>query len=273
MTAWICATCANQHADTATPPAVCAICADERQWVPPSGQVWTSLAELAAGGSRSEVAEVEPDLLGVGVTPKLGIGQRALVVRAGGAALLWDPPGFLDAAAVAAVRSFCGGLTAVSASHPHFYGVAVEWAHAFDAPILLPAADEGWLMRPDPAVRRWSGTLELAEGLTLVQCGGHFDGSAVVHWAAGAGGRGALLVGDTVLVTPGQDRVSFMRSPPNMLPLPAPAVRAVVDTFDERPYDRIHGGWWTTTVHRDAPAVVARSADRYLAWLTASSTG
>jgi hypothetical protein len=35
--------------------------------------------------------------------------------------LLWDPSGFIDDAAVAAVRS-AGGLAFVTASHPHFYG-------------------------------------------------------------------------------------------------------------------------------------------------------
>ena len=268
MTAWICATCAHQHADTEHPPGVCAICADERQWVPPEGQQWTSLTELAASGHRTEVAEVEPGLLGIGVTPKLGIGQRALVVRTGAGALLWDPPGFLDDAAIAAVRD-AGGLSAVSASHPHFYGVAVEWSRAFDVPVLLPEADRGWLMRPDGAVRRWSGELEVLPGVTLVQTGGHFDGSAVVHWAQGADGRGALLVGDTVLVTPGLDRVGFMRSPPNLLPLPAPDVRAVVAALDRFAYDRIHAGWWGSVVDHDARRVVHRSAERYLQWLGA----
>ena len=28
-------------------------------------------------------------------------------------------------------------------------------------------------------------------GVTLIQCGGHFPGSAVVHWAGGAAGAGA----------------------------------------------------------------------------------
>lgn len=269
MTAWICVTCGNQHADTPSPPTVCAICTDERQWVPPSGQRWTSLADLAAAGHGCEVAEVEPGLVGIGVTPKVGIGQRALVVRTDAGALLWDPPGFLDDAAVAAVRD-AGGLDAISASHPHFYGVAVEWSRAFGGvPILLPEADADWLMRPDAAVRWWSGAREVLPGVTLVQCGGHFDGSAVVHWAGGAGGRGAMLVGDTVLVTPGCDRVAFMRSFPNFLPLPAARVRRVVETLARYPYDRIHGGWWSTTVATDAPAVVAASAESYLAWLGA----
>ena len=269
MTAWICVTCGNQHADTPSPPVVCAICADERQWVPPDGQRWTSLPELGVAGHATEVAEVEPGLTGIGVAPRVGIGQRALVVRTAGGALLWDPPGFLDDAAVAAMWE-AGGLSAISASHPHFYGVAVEWSRAFDGvPILLPEADRGWLMRPDPAVRRWTEELEVLPGVTLVRCGGHFDGSAVVHWAGGAGGRGALLVGDTVLVTPGLDRVGFMRSPPNFLPLPAPAVHRVVETLERRTYDRIHGGWWSTTIATGARDVVRASARRHVEWLGA----
>lgn len=271
MTAWICATCANQHADTPEPPAVCAVCADERQWVPPSGQRWTSLPELAAAGHRSDVREVEPGLLGIGVAPQLAIGQRALLVQTPAGNLLWDPPGFLDDAAVAAVRG-AGGLAGIAASHPHFYGVMVEWSRAFSgAPLLLPEADAQWLMRPDEAVRTWSDTLEVLPGVTLVQCGGHFAGSAVVHWAAGAGWRGALLVGDTIMVTPGQDRVSFIRSAPNYLPLPHDEVSRVLAAIAPYAYDRIYGGWWERVLHADARRVVRESADRYAAWLSGAA--
>ena len=39
-------------------------------------------------------------------------------------------------------------------------------------------------MRPDPAVRFWSGeTHELGGGLTLIRCGGHYEGGQVLHWA------------------------------------------------------------------------------------------
>ena len=33
-----------------------------------------------------------------------------------------------------------------------------------------------------------------------VRCGGHFAGSTVLHWAAGAEGRGAHCTGDTLHV-------------------------------------------------------------------------
>jgi glyoxylase-like metal-dependent hydrolase (beta-lactamase superfamily II) len=65
-------------------------------------------------------------------------------------------------------------------------------------------------------------------GETLIQCGGHFPGSVVAHWAGEADGRGVLLTGDTIFVTPGEDRVTFVWSAPNRLPLPERAVRQVV---------------------------------------------
>jgi Metallo-beta-lactamase superfamily len=264
---WICATCGNHQPEGPSPPERCAICADERQWVPASGQRWTTPEELAAAGHRGDVREVEPGLLGIGVDPPVAIGQRALLVRTAEGNLLWDPPGFLDEAAVEAVAG-AGGLRAVSASHPHFYGAIADWSRAFDADVLLPEVDRSWLGRPPerPPVA-WSGTLEVLPGVTLVQCGGHFPGSAVVHWAAGAGGAGALLSGDTIFVTPGEDRVTFVRSAPNRLPLPERAVRRVVEAVSPYRFDRIYGGWWQPVLRRDARRVLERSAERYIQWL------
>jgi glyoxylase-like metal-dependent hydrolase (beta-lactamase superfamily II) len=264
---WICATCGNHYPEATSPPDVCVICADERQWVPPSGQRWTSAAELAAAGHRGDVREVEPGLLGIGVDPPVAIGQRALLVRTDAGNLLWDPPGYLDEAAVAAVRA-AGGLRAVTASHPHFYGSMAEWSRAFDAEVLVPEADAAWLTcPPERPPATWSGTREVLPGVTLVQCGGHFPGSAVVHWAEGAGGAGVLLSGDTIFVTPGEDRVTFVRSAPNRLPLPERDVRGVVEAVRPYRFDRIYGGWWKPVLRRDAKAVVERSAARYIQWL------
>ena len=266
MPVWICATCANHYPDRESPPRECVICSDERQWVPSSGQRWTTAAELASGGHRSDVREVEPGLLGIGTHPPVAIGQRALVIKTPRGNLLWDPPGFLDEQAVARVRDI-GGLLAVTASHPHFYGSIVEWSHAFGAVILLPEVDAHWLTRPDPAVRTWSGSLEVLPGVTLVQCGGHFPGSAVAHWADGADGAGVLLTGDTIFVTPGEDRVTFVWSAPNRLPLPERAVRGVVEAVRPYRFDRIYGGWWQPVVHTGAREILEASAGRYIEFL------
>ena len=66
---------------------------------------------------------------------------------------------------------------------------------------------------------------ELGDGLTLIRCGGHFDGGTVLHWAAGRAAEGALLSGDIVQVVPDRRHVSFMYSYPNLIPLPAAKVR------------------------------------------------
>jgi glyoxylase-like metal-dependent hydrolase (beta-lactamase superfamily II) len=260
--AWVCATCGNHFPDDR--PEVCVVCADERQWVPPGGQRWTTLAELAAAGHRSDVREVEPGLTGIGADPQVAIGQRSLLVTTPAGNLLWDPSGFIDDAAVAAVRA-AGGLSFVTASHPHFYGCIASWAEAFGAEILVPEADASWLRAPAGLrVRLWSGTLEVLPGVTLIQCGGHFPGSAVVHWADGADGRGVLLVGDTIFVTPGEDRVTFVWSAPNRLPLAERAVQGVVDAVRPYAFDRVYGGWWTPVVRSGARDVVLRGGTRYI---------
>jgi glyoxylase-like metal-dependent hydrolase (beta-lactamase superfamily II) len=261
---WICPACGANHPPSAEPPARCPLCEDERQWVPPTGQAWKTMRELAGSGYRTETRELEPGLLGIGVRPAdIGVGQRGLLVCTPAGNLLWDPPPFIDNAAIGAVRR-AGGLAAVTSSHPHMYGAIVEWSHAFGAPILLPEVDRHWLMRPDPAVRAWSGRHEALPGVTLVQCGGHFPGSAALHWAAGSGGRGALFVGDTLFITPGADRVSFIWSAPNRLPLPERAVRRLIAALSPYPFDSIYGGWWGPVIRHDAKAITERSAARYI---------
>jgi glyoxylase-like metal-dependent hydrolase (beta-lactamase superfamily II) len=219
--------------------------------------------ELAGSGYHSGVREAEPGLVGIGVQPGVGVGQRGLVVRTPEGNVLWDPSAFIDQAAIDAVREL-GGLAAVTSSHPHMYGAIVEWSHAFDAEILIAEVDREWLMRPDPAVRTWSGAHEVVPGVTLVQCGGHFPGSAVLHWAAGAEGKGVLLVGDTIFVTSGEDRVSFIWSAPNRLPLPEAEVRRVTDAVMPYQFDRMYGGWWEPTIRQGARDILERSAARYI---------
>jgi len=264
---YICATCAVQQPPSEAPPKHCPICEDERQYVRQGGQAWTTIEELRLRGDRIEIRELEPGLVGVGVTPSLGIGQRALLVRTANGNILWDCVGYIDDEAVAAIRSR-GGISGIAFSHPHFYGAMVEWSHAFGgAPIYVPAADREWVQRDDSAIVIWSGTRKLAPGVSLIQCGGHFEGSAVLHWAAGAENRGALLVGDSITVVPDVRFVSFMRSYPNLIPLPADEIRRIVDRVRPYRFDRIYGGWWDRVVDTGGIAAIEKSAERYLRWI------
>jgi glyoxylase-like metal-dependent hydrolase (beta-lactamase superfamily II) len=264
VTNFICATCGTQYGETEEPPSQCEICADVRQYVPSSGQAWTTLDELRAR-HRNAWQSCEPDLLGVATVPEFGIGQRALLLRSPTANFLWDCIALLDEATIELIRS-SGDLQGIAISHPHYYTTAVEWSRAFDdAPIYLHAADRKWVMRPDPAIRFWEGEeLELAPGITLLRCGGHFPGGTILHWQAGAAGRGALLTGDILQVTP-DGMVSFMFSYPNLIPLPARAVETIGQKISPLTFDRIYGAFWDRVVPANGPEIVRYSMARYLA--------
>lgn len=262
MRFWICATCGVEHAER---EAVCVICADERQWVPEGGQVWTTLEELAARGEQTRVIDLEPDLIGITSSPNVGIGQWSKLVTTTEGSVLWDPIGYLDDAALDRILSH-GPVRAIAASHPHMYGVQVEWSRLLgDPPVLVAEADAAWVRRPDPVIELWSGTSELAPGLTLRQIGGHFPGSAVLHWSAGADGAGALLVGDTIFPNPDRVSVSFMRSYPNRIPLSGAVALRIADALNRLDYDRIYGNF-DNVIARDAKAVVMSSAVRHDEW-------
>ena len=166
--AWICRTCGVQQQPSPEPPPLCAICADERQWVPAGGQQWTTLRQLRAEGRHGELRTLEPSLDAVEIRPSVGIGQRALLLTTPAGRVLWDCVGYLDDDLIAQVRAG-GGLAAIAVSHPHFYGVMVEWAQAFDAQIWIAEADRRWVQRSDAAIRWWSDEVEVLPGVRLVQ--------------------------------------------------------------------------------------------------------
>jgi len=265
VSVFVCRTCAVEQPDTDQPAAVCAICSDERQYVRPTGQRWTTLEELARAGHRGTLAEVEPGLHGITIKPSVGIGQRGLLVQTTAGNLLWDPNGYLDDDLVAAVHEV-GGVAAVAASHPHMFGVQVEWSHGFGGvPVYVQAADREWVQRDDPVITIWEEKTEVLPGVVLHRIGGHFPGSAVAHFV-GADGRGVLLCGDTVACTPDEHWVSFMRSFPNKIPLSAAVVAKVADRVLQLDFDRLYDNFGGQVIG-DAAEWVRRSADRYMAWV------
>jgi hypothetical protein len=264
MPNYICVTCGVQFRSTEAPPERCPICEDERQYVNWNGQQWTTLEQLRQNHHNLLKVE-EPGLTGIGTEPPFAIGQRALLVQSPGGNVLWDCISLVDEATVRAVAEL-GGISAIAVSHPHFYASIVEWSRAFgNVPVHLHVEDREWVMRPDPAIVFWKGeTHGVAEGVTLIRCGGHFRGSAVLHWAAGAQGQGALLTGDTLYVVQDRRFVSFMYSYPNLIPLTRSAIEAILRAIESCAYDRVYSGWFGRAVSSHAKLAVERSAARYL---------
>lgn len=264
MSVTLCRTCAVEQS-AGQLPALCPICSDDRQYVRPRGQQWVTLDELVVEGHTGTIEEVEPGLHGISIEPSVGIGQRALLVKTSEGNLLWDPNGYLDDSLVAGVAEL-GGVAAVASSHPHMFGVQVEWSRRFGGvPVYVQEADREWLQRDDAVVVGWQEKVEVLPGVVLHRIGGHFAGSAVAH-LTGADGRAVLLTGDTVAGTPDEHWVSFMRSYPNKIPLSAAVVATVTERVLSLDFDRLYdnfGGQVTS----DAASWVRRSADRYIAWV------
>lgn len=265
---WLCATCGVEYPPAPQPPRQCPICTDERQYVPVTGQAWTTLRRLREHGRRVEVFEVADALHGLHAAA-VGIAQQGMLVRTWGGNLLFDVPGLIDDESVAAVREF-GGIAAIVASHPHMYGAQSAWSAAFgDAPIWVAAADERWLGHRPAAVRTWSEPFEVLPGVRLDQIGGHFPGSTIAHWPAGADGGGVLFAGDAIFPV-ADGNVTFLRSYPNRIPLSAAVVRRMATHVSRYRFDVLYNNFGASAGPR-ADDIVQRSAARYAAWVSGAN--
>ena len=267
MPAFVCTACGTQFPDSFAPPPQCPVCEEERQYVPPGGQTWTT-REALAGRHFNAWREYEPGILGIGSQPTFAIGQRALLLRTPHGNILWDCISNLDAATVTLIKAL-GGLKAIAISHPHFYTTMTEWSRAFDAPVHVHAADRDWIRRPGPGIVPWEGeTLSLLPGVTLIRCGGHFPGGSVLHW--NKEGRGVVCAGDILSVTADRKFVSFMRSYPNFIPLGARAVEGIDKALAAFEYDTIYGHYFDRVIPANAKEVMRTSVARYLQAIAAA---
>jgi glyoxylase-like metal-dependent hydrolase (beta-lactamase superfamily II) len=265
MPAFICSACGTQYPPSEAPPAQCPVCEDERQYIPPEGQSWTTLERLRISHLNG-FRQHEPGLIGIGSQPRFAIGQRALLLCTPEGNILWDCISLVDDATVTLINAL-GGLRAIAISHPHFYTTLVEWSRAFgNVPVHLHADDAKWVRRPDGCIRFWQGeTFELMQGVSLIRGGGHFPGSAMLHWAAGAAGKGVVCSADTAMVNLDRKSFTFMLSIPNHIPLGKEEVRAIEAALMPLAFDRVYSHHFERVIHSGAKQILQRSVERYVA--------
>ncbi len=99
MPSFICSACGMQYPPTESPPPACPVCADERQFVPASGQSWTTLEALRRGYSN-KFRRLAMGLTTIETTPAFGIGQRAILARTPAGNVLWECLALIDDATV-----------------------------------------------------------------------------------------------------------------------------------------------------------------------------
>jgi len=263
----ICKTCGTQYTASKDAPERCAICEDERQYVGWEGQRWTSLEELR----EEHTVRIEEDagMLALGMTPAFAIDQRAILLKTDAGNILWESLSIVTDEAVAAIKAQ-GGLDWIIVSHPHFYSAMGEWSDALGGvPILLHGADRQWIQRPHPAIELWSGELRrLSKDVTLIRCGGHFEGSTALHWARGPRPEGALFSGDALQVGLDRRHVSFMYSYPNLVPMRTGDVLAMRERLAEYEFDDVFGYTWGRDILGGGRRAVDASFERHLEAVT-----
>ena len=265
MPAFICSACGTQYPPSDAPPAQCPVCEDERQYIPPEGQSWTTLERLRIS-HHNGFRQYEPGLIGIGTQPKFAIGQRALLLCTPEGNILWDCISLIDDATITLINGL-GGLHAIAISHPHFYTTLVDWSRAFgDVPVHLHANDAKWVRQPDRCIKFWQGErFELLKGVTLIHGGGHFPGGSMLHWAAGAEGKGVVCSADIAIVNLDRKSFAFMRSIPNHIPLSEKAVRAIGAALMPLAFDRVYSHHFERVMHSGAKQILQSSVERYAA--------
>ena len=117
MRTFICSACGTQYSPSEAPPGACLICTDERQFVPASGQTWTTLEGLRKAYSN-KYRRLAPGLTTIETTPAFGIAQRAILTRTPAGNVLWECLALIDDATVDLLQGL-GGVAAIAISHPH----------------------------------------------------------------------------------------------------------------------------------------------------------
>lgn len=256
-----CATCGVEY-DAADHPDVCPICADERQYLPADGiQHWTDPSRYSG---PLDLVELEEGLFALRGVEGVGIGQEPNVLVTGHGNVMVEVPAAITDAAIGAVRAL-GPMRAIIPSHPHMFGLQSAWSAALGgAPVWTARADAAWLGRMPAHLHLWEGEEQVLPGVTAAQLGGHFPGSAVVHWD-GVDGRGVLLSGDTIAPNPDGRTLAFMRSYPNRIPLSGAVALRVAEGAARFDFERLYGNFAGAVLEGAREAVLA-SARRHAQW-------
>lgn len=258
----ICTGCGTQYPANHTTAELCPICADDRQFIPETGQVWTNLDELTDKHGVI-VKKVTDNLYELKMAPAFAIGQRALLVLSPQGNILWDCIPILNEPTISMIRAM-GGLKAIAFSHPHYYSTMNVWADTFECPIYIHKSDAQWIFNKGNHVRLWEGIeQELWDGIRIINIGGHFPGSSILH-VPFLSPEGAILCGDTFAISPSKKHLAVMYSYPNRIPLPTREVKRIKDQMQNLRFDSMHGFYDYQNIYSDAKQLLDGSLARYV---------
>ncbi|KAJ4297001.1 hypothetical protein N0V88_003917 [Collariella sp. IMI 366227] len=213
----VCNACGTQHPTTnRTTLTTCFICDDPRQYTPPEGQSFTTLANLREAGDHHNEFHPFPGgdtpFTSIVTSPRFAIGERAILIR--------TPEG--ERATVEKIKGM-GGIKAMVISHPHFYSTHLEWAERFECKVYLAAEDKKWLARRDEDKQVFLDEIEMK-----IEVDGKDTG------------------GNPRQRPKGVNSFSFLWSIPNMIPLSAGEILRMWNILKNYDFTGVHGlflGW------------------------------
>lgn len=190
LPAYVCRNCGFWQRYFDVPPQ-CPLCLDARHVVPPEGWAFYDL-KTAKERFPMHIEETFSGIFRFWNDPVDGIGSHSYLITSERGNLLFEGATVYSDAALKFL-SERGGVSVLSASHPHTYGALWQIQGAFDPELVLHPADFGWSSALR-VTRPFDECLELFDGIKLVHSGVHFPGHTFVHDAR----REILFCGDAL---------------------------------------------------------------------------
>jgi hypothetical protein len=255
----ICTTCGTEFPSSDVN--ACPICDDDRQYVPETGQGWTTRENLSDNHAVL-IRKINPNLFELRVSPSFAIGQRAFLILSPAGNILWDCIPLLNEPTIDFIKAK-GGLRAIAFSHPHYYSTMNNWAEVFDCPIYIHKKDEPWIMYKGSHIALWEGVEKpLWDNIRMINIGGHFPGSSILHVPAFSP-KGTIFCGDTLYIARSKRHIAVMHSYPNQIPLPLSEMTRIKNLVQSLEFDAMFGAFEFQNLSTDVREILANSMKRY----------
>lgn len=236
----ICEACGTEYDPKDIIDNHCKICDDDRQYIPESGQTWTTQEELLSVRSV-QIKCISNNLYELTILPSFAIGQRAFLILSESGNMLWDCIPLLDESTIAFIKSK-GGLKAIAISHPHYYSNMLTWASAFNCPVYIHNKDKAWAPKSD-AINLWRGEEKnLWNGIKIINTGGHFPGACILYIPFFSE-KGTVFCGDSLFISRSKRHIAIMYSYPNQIPLPISEIERIKDLLKKYEFDTLYGAF------------------------------
>ncbi len=190
LPAFVCENCGfwQKYFET---PSSCPVCVDYRHALPANGWSFFGLEEVRGRG-RCLFEEIEAGIWRYKTETPLGIAPLGYVVVRPGGNVGFEGAGWYDEAALDHIESI-GGISYLSASHPHSYGALWQLRERFEPEVILQAKDLPWAMA-FPPTWTFDERLRIGDDAELVCSGGHFAGHTMLYLPE----RKIVFVGDAL---------------------------------------------------------------------------